>query len=104
MYDNRTIREREFEAAVALAAARRQITSAFCRLDRMVAHPMRPDLVGRPLMQITDNNGKVIFKELCKAGNDPRGGWVEYAWTKPGAGRAKSVEMRRLASPSGSTA
>ena len=104
MYDNRTIREREFEAAVALAAARRQITSAFCRLDRMVAHPMRPDLVGRPLMQITDNNGKVIFKELCKAGNDPRGGWVEYVWTKPGAGRAKSVEMRRLASPSGSTA
>ena len=57
-----------------------------CRLDRMVAHPMRPDLVGRPLMQITDNNGKVIFKELCKAGNDPRGGWVEYVWTKPGAG------------------
>jgi len=58
-----------------------------CRLDRMVAHPMRPDLVGRPLMQITDNNGKVIFKELCKAGSDPRGGWVEYVWTKPGEGR-----------------
>ena len=57
-----------------------------CRLDRMVAHPMRPDLVGRPLMQITDNNGKYIFKELCKAGDDPRGGWVEYVWTKPGAG------------------
>ena len=47
---------------------------------------MRPDLVGRPLMQITDNNGKFIFKELCKAGGDPRGGWVEYLWTKPGAG------------------
>jgi cytochrome c len=58
-----------------------------CRLDRMVAHPMRPDLVGRRLMQITDNNGKVIFKALCKAGSDPRGGWVEYVWTKPGAGR-----------------
>ena len=57
-----------------------------CRLDRMVAHPMRPDLVGRPLMQITDNNGKFIFKELCKAGEDPHGGWVEYLWTKPGAG------------------
>lgn len=47
-----------------------------CRLDRMVAH----------LTQITDNNGKFIFKELCKAGADPRGGWVEYVWTKPGAG------------------
>jgi hypothetical protein len=57
-----------------------------CRLDRMVAHPLRPDLVGRPVMQITDNNGKLIFKELCKAGDEKRGGWVEYLWTRPGAG------------------
>lgn len=58
-----------------------------CRFDRMVAHPMRPDLVGRSIMQITDNNGKYIFKEMCRAGSQPRGGWVEYVWTKPGAGR-----------------
>lgn len=57
-----------------------------CRLDRMVAHPLRPDLVGRPLMQITDNNGRFIFRDLCKAGGEKRGGWVEYLWTKPGAG------------------
>ena len=57
-----------------------------CRLDRMVAHPMRPDLVGRSIMQITDNNGKYIFKELCKVGAQPGGGWVEYMWTRPGAG------------------
>lgn len=59
-----------------------------CRQDRMIAHPFRPDLVGRPIMQITDNAGKYIFKELCKAGSDPRGagGWVEYAWPRPGAG------------------
>ncbi len=58
-----------------------------CRLDKMVAHPMRPDLVGRSIMQITDNNGKYIFKEMCKAGSQSRGGWVEYVWTRPGAGR-----------------
>ncbi len=58
-----------------------------CRLDRMVAHPMRPDLVGLPIMQITDNNGKYIFKDLCNAAAQPRGGWVEYVWTRPGAGR-----------------
>lgn len=58
-----------------------------CRLDKMVAHPMRPDLVGRSIMQITDNNGKYVFKELCAAGAKPRGGWVEYMWTRPGAGR-----------------
>jgi cytochrome c len=59
-----------------------------CRLDKMVAHPMRPDLVGRSILQITDNNGKFIFKELCKAGTQPRGGWVDYVWTKPGDGKA----------------
>jgi cytochrome c len=58
-----------------------------CRKDRMIAHPMRPDLVGKPIMQVTDNSGKYIFKELCKAGNEARGGWVEYSWPKPGAGR-----------------
>jgi signal transduction histidine kinase len=56
-----------------------------CRQDRMVAHPLRPDLVGRPILQITDNAGKYIFKELCRVGAGP-GGWVEYAWQKPGAG------------------
>lgn len=58
-----------------------------CRLDKMVAHPLRPDLVGRPIMQITDNNGKYIFNEMCKAASQPRGGWVEYQWTMPGSGR-----------------
>ncbi|HOL64713.1 MAG TPA: cache domain-containing protein [Accumulibacter sp.] len=58
-----------------------------CRKDRMIAHPLRPDLVGRPIMQITDNSGKFIFRELCKAGSEPQGGWVEYSWPKPGAGR-----------------
>lgn len=52
----------------------------------MVAHPIRPDLVGRPLMQIRDANNKPIFKELCAAGNKPNGGWVEYVWPKPGEG------------------
>jgi cytochrome c len=58
-----------------------------CRKDRMIAHPMRPDLVGKPIMQVTDNTGKYIFRELCKAGNEAHGGWVEYSWPKPGAGR-----------------
>jgi len=59
-----------------------------CRKDKMVAHPMRPDLVGRAILQITDNNGKFIFKELCKAGSQSAGGWVDYVWTKPGDGKA----------------
>jgi len=58
-----------------------------CRMNRMVAHPMRPDLVGRPIMQITDNNGKFVFKALCEAAATKHGGWVDYMWTKPGAGK-----------------
>lgn len=66
-----------------------------CRKDRMIAHPMRPDLVGKPIMQVTDNSGKYIFRDLCKAGNEARGGWVEYSWPKPGAGRLS----RKVSSP-----
>jgi hypothetical protein len=55
-----------------------------CRQDKMIAHPMRPDLVGKPIMQITDNAGKYIFKELCKAG-------TRTAWR---LGRVRVVEAR----------
>lgn len=58
-----------------------------CDKNEMVAHPLRPDLVGRPLMQIKDDHNKPIFKELCTAGNKPMGGWVEYVWPKPGQGQ-----------------
>lgn len=57
-----------------------------CEKNVMVAHPLRPDLNGRPLLQIKDSNNKPIFKELCAAGNKPKGGWVEYTWPKPGEG------------------
>ncbi len=57
-----------------------------CQKDEMVAHPFRPDLVGKPLLQITDASDKPIFKELCNAGRKPGGGWVEYVWSKPGEG------------------
>lgn len=58
-----------------------------CQRDEMVAHPMRPDLVGRSILQIQDEKGKFLFQELCKAGKKPNGGWVEYNWTKIGEGR-----------------
>jgi len=58
-----------------------------CQRDEMVAHPMRPDLVGRAILQIQDENGKFLFQELCKSGKKPNGGWVEYNWTKIGEGR-----------------
>lgn len=58
-----------------------------CRQNKMLAHPLRPDLVGRPIRQIQDNNNKLIFEALCNAGNQRQGGWVEYVWPKPGEGQ-----------------
>jgi signal transduction histidine kinase len=58
-----------------------------CQQNEMLAHPIRPDLEGKPVLQIRDNNNKPIFKELCAAGKKSRGGWVEYVWPKPGEGK-----------------
>lgn len=59
-----------------------------CRDNRMIAHPLRPDLVGRPILQMRDDKGNRLFQELCTAGEAPRGGWVEYWWPRPGEGQA----------------
>lgn len=59
-----------------------------CLEDRMLAHPLRPDLVGRPILQMEDEKGTLLFKKLCEAGQEEEGGWVEYWWPKPGEGKA----------------
>jgi signal transduction histidine kinase len=55
-----------------------------CDADKMIAHPMKADLVGKPVLKITDKKGTLLFKELCDAGKKPTGGWVAYMWPKPG--------------------
>jgi len=59
-----------------------------CRDDRMIAHPLRPDLVGRPILQMEDEKGTLLFQDLCTAGEDTDGGWVEYWWPRPGEAKA----------------
>ncbi len=59
-----------------------------CRDDRMIAHPLRPDLVGRPILQMEDEKGTLLFQDLCAAGEDTDGGWVEYWWPRPGEAKA----------------
>lgn len=55
-----------------------------CQQNRMIAHPFRPDLVDKPILQIKDTKGTLLFQKLCDAGNNKTGGWVEYFWDKPG--------------------
>lgn len=59
-----------------------------CRDNVMIAHPLRPDLVGKPILQMRDDKDRPLFQDLCKAGANRNGGWVEYWWPKPGEGKA----------------
>ncbi|MCB1776004.1 MAG: cache domain-containing protein [Candidatus Competibacteraceae bacterium] len=59
-----------------------------CRDNKMIAHPLRPDLVGKPILQMADDKGNLLFQKLCEASNKADGGWVEYWWPKPGEAKA----------------
>jgi cytochrome c len=52
-----------------------------------VAHPIRPELRGKPTAQIVTfgpKSGEQIAADFCTAGRQPHGGWVEYNFPKPG--------------------
>ncbi|MDM8514992.1 cache domain-containing protein [Desulfobacterales bacterium HSG16] len=50
----------------------------------MIAHPMKPTLIGRDLTHLKDKAGKEFFSEFIKVAKDPGSGWVDYKWPKPG--------------------
>jgi cytochrome c len=56
-----------------------------------VAHPVRPELMGKPTAQIVTfgpKSGKQIAADFCTAGRQLHGGWVEYNFPKPGKTQA----------------
>ena len=60
-----------------------------CEKDVIVAHPNKK-LIGMKSSVIKDKPGnlrqpKELGKELCVAGQNPNGGWVEYYWEKLGS-------------------
>lgn len=59
-----------------------------CRDNVMLGHPQRPDMVGKPILQMRDDKDKPVFQELCRAGAEKNGGWAEYWWPKPGEVKA----------------
>ncbi len=59
-----------------------------CRDNVMIAHPLRPDMVGRPILQMKDDKNSPLFQEMCKVGAHRDGGWVEYWWPRPGEAKA----------------
>ena len=59
-----------------------------CRDNVMLGHPLRPDMVGKPILQMKDDKDHLLFQDMCKAGASKDGGWVEYWWPKPGEAKA----------------
>ena len=57
-----------------------------------VAHPIRPELKGKPLagtLTFGPRPGEQMAIDLCAAGRKPHGGWVEYNFPKPGETQAE---------------
>ena len=53
--------------------------------DRMVMHPIRPEMDGKDLSQIKDSKGKRFFAEFVEVAKKKGDGFVEYYWPKPGS-------------------
>ena len=57
-----------------------------------VAHPIRPELKGKPLagtLTFGPRPGEQMAVDLCAAGRKPHGGWVKYNFPKPGETQAE---------------
>jgi signal transduction histidine kinase len=50
---------------------------------RCVAHGARPALIGKNLIDIKDQDGKFLIREMIDMVNGPGHGWVDYKWPNP---------------------
>ncbi|THB74965.1 MAG: sodium:calcium antiporter [Desulfobacteraceae bacterium] len=51
---------------------------------KVIAHPIKPKLIGKMLTGLKDVNGKMFFVEFINVGKSKGEGWVDYMWPKPG--------------------
>jgi cytochrome c len=48
-----------------------------------VAHGARPALIGKRLIDLKDQDGKYLIREMVAIADGPRSGWVDYKWPNP---------------------
>jgi cytochrome c len=48
-----------------------------------VAHGARPALIGKNLMELKDQDGKYLIREMVEIANGSGSGWVDYKWPNP---------------------
>ncbi len=50
----------------------------------VIAHAIKPKLIGKNLVHIKDIKGKMFFAEFINIAKAKGNGWVDYMWPKPG--------------------
>ena len=51
---------------------------------RMLMHPIKPELEGKELLDMSDPRGKKLFREMIQVAESKGSGFVDYYWPKPG--------------------
>lgn len=50
---------------------------------KCVAHGARPALIGKNLIDLKDQDGKFLIREMVTISKGPGSGWVDYKWPNP---------------------
>lgn len=48
-----------------------------------VAHGARPVLIGKNLIDLKDQDGKFLIREMVAMAKGPGSGWIDYKWPNP---------------------
>jgi len=48
-----------------------------------VAHGARPALIGKNLIDLKDQDGKYLIREMVAIAQSPGSGWIDYKWPNP---------------------
>jgi signal transduction histidine kinase len=48
-----------------------------------VAHGARPALIGKNLIDLKDQDGKFLIREMVSIAKAPGSGWIDYNWPNP---------------------
>src|SRR5450631_4931585 len=48
-----------------------------------VAHGARAALIGKNLIDLKDQDGKFLIREMVTISNGPGNGWIDYNWPNP---------------------
>ncbi len=57
----------------------------------MVMHPIKPELIGKNIIDLKDPTGKAFMREIIQLARENKPGFVEYLWPKPNSGTDQPV-------------